>query len=205
MVTPRYEYRAFAPSFGLVAERLRRRGRRRDVVDSDEVYLIARDGPDANVKLRDGRLQIKRLIDRVDGLERWTPDADEAFPLRPAFVHETLLPALGLAGSALTGPLPDRVDAAALLEAVARRDAGPWPASVCKRRFRLDLDEGPAEIDELQINRAAIGSLAAESEDPQALRALCAAIGLDAYPNLSVPRAIRCVMGLEAWPSDATG
>ena len=65
------------------------------VQQSDEIYLVAAD-PGANVKIRDGLLDIK-VLERVDsnGLEQWRPVSKEPFPLS-ASAAASLRRALGL-------------------------------------------------------------------------------------------------------------
>lgn len=47
---------------------------------------------DHNVKMRDGAVDIKRLVARRDGLEQWKPVVKKRFPLSLEFVVETLIP-----------------------------------------------------------------------------------------------------------------
>ena len=79
-VVPRWEWRSFGDRFddadellaGLAADR---------VQESDEVYFLSLNS-DASVKVRDGLMDVKRLV-QVDeqGLELWTPVMKAGFPL----------------------------------------------------------------------------------------------------------------------------
>src|SRR5262249_54642871 len=95
-IIPRFEFRTFAQTFGLVAEKIRRYSKCQDINESVEQYLVGLASEEHNVKLRGGRLDIKRLIDKRGQLERWKPTAVESFPLSPEFLRTTLFPALGL-------------------------------------------------------------------------------------------------------------
>ena len=79
-IVPRWEWRSFAPSLPTIAQAVAIPS---DVAsrESDEIYLLGRSGT-ANVKIRDGVLDIKRLrqID-ADGLELWEPVFKAHFPL----------------------------------------------------------------------------------------------------------------------------
>jgi hypothetical protein len=75
---PRFEFRAFAQTFGIVEDEIRRGSVCHDIGESTETYLIAIDVEEQNVKVRDGRLAIKRLVERRQRLERWEPVMDEA-------------------------------------------------------------------------------------------------------------------------------
>lgn len=166
----------------------------RDITESEERYVIAHGAGDANVKVRDGKLQIKRLIERYRRLERWEPVADATFPLGHDFVQAKLAPAPNL--RQMQAARPSRSLQTFLAELVSP-EHGLWQASVSKRRFRFVIDDCLAEIDESLINGAAIGSIAVESAAADSVQALTEQIGLAAYENVSYPRAIRRVMGLE--------
>ena len=82
-VTPRWEWRSFATRFGGAEDRLGALTPTR-VQESDELYLLSRDGADT-VKVRGGLMDVKHL-ERVDdrGLEQWMPTMKSAFPLGAA-------------------------------------------------------------------------------------------------------------------------
>lgn len=197
--TPRFEFRAFAQHFGRVAERLRERSCPPAITESTERYLIAAGAHAHNVKIRRGTLEIKALVERRGRLERWAPTAAQAFPLSAHFVTSTLLPVLGV--DALDGA-PGHLRADALLDALAWPRHPVWVAFVFKRRYRFRVDECPAELDEVLVNGGAVRSLAAECTDADALAALVDGLGLGDYENVSYPRAIRRLTGLEAWPCE---
>ena len=74
----RWEWRAFGDGFGGAEDRF---GEPERVQESDEVYLVSR-LTDANVKVRDGLLDVKEL-EHVDtaGLEQWAPVLKAEFPV----------------------------------------------------------------------------------------------------------------------------
>ena len=69
-VIPRFEFRTFAPCLGMVDQRLRAMADCAEISESREIYLLGRDGVrDSNSKLRRGRLELKRIIERRHDLE----------------------------------------------------------------------------------------------------------------------------------------
>jgi hypothetical protein len=196
---PRFEFRTFAQTFGLVAGKIRRYSVCHDIGESAEQYLVSADVEDQNVKVRDGRLEIKRLVEQRDRLERWEPVAGEAFPVAREFLRATLFPALHLREAKLGRAQYSRND---LLDAVVWPHQDVWQACVCKRRFRFAIDNCATEIDELLINGAAICSVAVESEDAGVVLAVIDKLGLAEYENINYPRAIRRIMGLEPLPNE---
>ena len=97
-IVPRYEFRTFAQTFGLAAERIRSLSRCEEIRESAETYLVSRKGRNYNVKVRQRLLDIKQLVEVSGKLERWKPVAKETFPIARDFVNGTLLPALELTG-----------------------------------------------------------------------------------------------------------
>ena len=79
-IVPRWEWRTFGDDFGAAEETLAALVVDR-VEESDDLYLLFRDG-DATVKVRYGLLDIKGLLAvDDDGLEQWVPVAKHAFPV----------------------------------------------------------------------------------------------------------------------------
>src|SRR5262245_60760848 len=82
-IVPRWEWRAFAASFGDADQRFRELPPGK-IQETDELYLLS-PTCDANVKVRDELMDIKTL-EHVDGhgLEQWRPIMKAAFPLPAA-------------------------------------------------------------------------------------------------------------------------
>ena len=200
-IIPRFEFRTFAQTFGLVADKIRRYSKCQDISESAEQYLVGSASGEHNVKVRGGRLDIKRLIEKRGQLERWKPTAVESFPLSREFVRATLLPALGLGDVELARSEYSIND---MLSDLAQPRKGIWLASVFKRRFRFSIDTCPTEIDDLLINGAAISSVAVESDNAEAVLAVMAKLGLTEYENINYPLALRRIMGLAPLPKEGT-
>ena len=83
-ITPRWEWRTFGTSFGPAEDAFARLTPER-IQESDEIYLVARDGD--TVKVRDELMDIKvlREVD-ANGLEQWTPVMKAEFPVSAADV-----------------------------------------------------------------------------------------------------------------------
>jgi exopolyphosphatase / guanosine-5'-triphosphate,3'-diphosphate pyrophosphatase len=190
-VEPRWEWRTFGEEFGPAESDLDARSPE-TVEESDELYLLpAGDGD--NVKVRDGRLEVKHL-ERVndDGLEQWAPVTEATFPL-PASEVGSVLEALGVSVPRLaraTYTLEELVDEVVL--------TSPDLAAleVHKRRARYTIDGCRSELTEVRTDRGSTRTLAVESEDPARVIATVRELGLDSRPNLSYPRALKELVGL---------
>jgi hypothetical protein len=198
-IVPRYEFRAFATNFGLPVEKMRRRSAAPQIEESQEVYFVARGDEVRGVKIRSGRLETKKLLRTRDGLEQWRPGVSFHLPAEAAQLREELPSMMGPPVRDVPGheySLAGLVDALFALPGVGVAD-------VFKRRFRFDVDGCRVEHDEVIVNGAAIESVSVESEDPAVVRALVSTLRLEPYENVSYPRAVRRILGLERWPTGA--
>ena len=199
-IVPRYEFRIFGTYLGMAEQRLRALASCESIGESREIYLLDGDRVrEMNVKIRHGKLELKRLIDRHQRLERWRPDGQWAFPVAPDTLRDTLWP----------DAHPDLVTARStmlsgndLLRLVAHRDVSLQRANVAKRRFRFSLRDCRAELDQLLVNGAAIESLAVESENPQTLLGLQSTLRLEDCENQCYPLALSRILGITPLPHE---
>jgi exopolyphosphatase/guanosine-5'-triphosphate,3'-diphosphate pyrophosphatase len=190
-VVPRWEWRAFAASFGAADERLRELPPGK-VQESDETYLLS-PSCDASVKLRDGLMDIKAL-ERVDAdLEQWRPVLKGAFPLSAG-------DAAKVCAALRVAPLPARETYTweQLQAELTHPSRGVRAVAIHKRRQRYSVLRCLAERTELVADGRATGSVAIESEDPARVRAAVRELGLSRYENQSYPRGLKRLLG---WPA----
>ena len=196
----RYEFRLFGQCFGEQDRRLRALAPCEEISESREIYFLGQRGiREHNVKLRNGRLELKRLRERREGMERWEPAGLWEFPLAMEVIDTLLQP---LAAVEPQVALPAQVSLEELLRYVARADVALVRADLFKRRFIFTAGACRAEVDELLVNGAAIVSVALESEDLAAALELRSQLLLDGYENVSYPLALARIVGLEPWPGE---
>jgi len=195
----RYEFRVFdspstLPDMGEQLTTLL--GPAGPVTEESAVYFATRGAEQVNVKLRDGHLDVKRLIALDGALQQWRPDPPATFPLQPSI------------GSVLriTGGFPrvlcvGGLNALEFLEAAERHEA-VRVMHVRKRRWRFEHEGVLGEIVRVCVNGAEVASLALESADCAALAAACRAAGLAAAENVSYPLLLRRLCGLLPLPAE---
>jgi exopolyphosphatase/guanosine-5'-triphosphate,3'-diphosphate pyrophosphatase len=189
-IVPRWEWRTFQASFGDAERRLRELppGKRNQ---SEELYLLSPHG-DANVKVRDGLMDIKTL-EKVDenGLEQWRPVMKATFPL-PASEVARVCEALRVA------PLPPRDGYAleAMRAELTHASRGVRAVGIRKDRQRYTVGGCPAELTELIADGRATRTVAIESEDPARVWAAVQEMGLEGFENLAYPRGLKRLLGL---------
>ena len=183
----RWEWRAFGRSFGGAEGRF---GEPERVQESDEVYFVSR-LTDANVKVRDGLLDVKELehVDD-DGLEQWTPVLKAEFPV-PADQVAAVLDRLGVTAE-LTR---DAYSLDELIGEVVGAAPGLRAVRVHKRRQRFTIGGCMSELTDLNTDVGDTRTVAVESEDAAAVIAAVRDLGLGDLPNTSFPRGLKALAG----------
>jgi exopolyphosphatase/guanosine-5'-triphosphate,3'-diphosphate pyrophosphatase len=189
-IIPRWEWRTFAASFG-AAERRLRELEAGDVQESDELYFLA-PGSDANVKIRDGLMDIKTLEQvNADGLEQWRPVMKREFPL-PAADVERVCVALQVAL-----PAPREAYTLEQLQAeLTHPSRGVRAVRVHKKRRRCAIGGCLAEVTEVIADGQATRTVAIEFEDPARVQAAVREMGLERFENVSYPRGLKRLVGM---------
>jgi len=189
-IVPRWEWRTFGDDFGVAEDRFGRLEPER-VEESDEVYLLSVGGGDT-VKVRDGDLDVKHLEQvNEDGLEQWLPVLKVAFPLEVTEVG-SLLAGLRAGVSPLTRVTYTLEE---LLDEVVRPSGDLLAVDVHKGRRRYAIDGCRAELTDVRTGSMATRTIAVESEDPDRVLATVRKLGLEALPNVNVPRGLKALLG----------
>ena len=189
-LVPRWEWRTFGEDFGTAEEAFGALGVER-VEESDELYLLSRDG-DAAVKVRYGLLDVKGLVAvDEDGLEQWVPVAKNGFPVSRDDVGAAL------ARLRVVAPRLEReaYTAEGLVDAVVRPIDTLLAVEVHKRRARYTLGGCMAEICELRTDKGSTRSLVFESEDPARVTAALRSVGLTTRTNVCMARGLKALAG----------
>jgi hypothetical protein len=192
-IIPRYEFRAFAQSFGRVVDAIRSRSACEFIRESTDTYLVTAVNDSNNVKLRYNQLDVKALMTVEQTLEQWRPVLKLDFPVPAARISDDIFPLLGIAAPVL--PL-ENYSAEQFLDEVAQPHSEVRLACVFKQRFHFTIGECRVEINQLLINGAAIQSIAVESENLTAVLTVRDALGLGPYQNVNYLLAIKRILGL---------
>jgi exopolyphosphatase/guanosine-5'-triphosphate,3'-diphosphate pyrophosphatase len=164
-----------------------------DPAETNETYLLGPD--DVNVKIRFSLVDIKNLMD-VDrnGLELWAPISKFEFPLSAREVT-SVFDAWGLS-------TPDLVLNEYELDQFLDGLVAPHPdleiVSVAKHRVRFSIEQCISELTTLTLNGRETKTVAAESENPEAVLAAVERLGISGHVNMSYNRGLRCLLGKAA-------
>jgi hypothetical protein len=193
---PRFEFRSFGQDFDRAHFRMARLSipvpekvwERR----SDEVYIVSRATDVNNAKMRDGKLDIKTLVQTLDGLEQWNPLLKAACPIPADILRTRLFPAF----SASLPPLDrDAYEQDAFI-ALLRASGVVQPVRVRKHRFGYMVNDTICEYAVVLINGARVVTIASESTDVAAIRRTIHDIGLDGVENINYLQGIKRVIGM---------
>jgi len=197
VIIPRFEFRAFANTFGRVIDAIRSHSAPEFIRESTDTYLVTAVNDSQNVKLRYNQLDVKELMHVEQALEQWRPLLKLDFPVPANRILEEIFPALKASSPALPREI---YSAAQFLAEVAQPHPEVKVARVFKQRFHFTIDGCRVEINELLINGAAIQSVAVESENVTAVLNVRDAVGLGPYENVNYLLAIKRIMGLAPLP-----
>ena len=196
---PRWEWRTFGETFGDAEARLAALPPTR-VDESEELYVLS-SRIEASIKVRDGKLDVKRLERRnEDGLEQWKPVADAEFPIAATGVAALL--------AALHVGVPPLDRESYTLDQLVDEVVGPvedlLAVPVHKHRAHHLLDGCRTELTELRSHAQTTRTIAVEDEDPALVRSTVEGLGLWSRPNTSVPRGLAQLLGLDwRWPEQS--
>jgi hypothetical protein len=154
---------------------------------SHEYYIIPQNENRYNVKIRDGKIDIKFLSKTVDGCEQWQPRFKSEFPLSAKYLKDEILPALDL-------ETPDLNDNSISLQQfieILRSHPGVRTVKVKKIRRSYRIQTAICEFASITIEDKKIETISVEAEDVQKVRQVIKEIGIDKYENTNYIRAIR--------------
>lgn len=158
-----------------------------------ETYFLSVNTNEANVKVRDGLLDIKTKVGETpEGYEIFQPRGKFQFPVK----REDLATILSHLKVEMDLPLAE-YPIEAFIE-MARRHPELVPVSVEKLRFGFTIDGIICEYAQVWFNGALIESACVESENYAGMKTVVESLGLAQFPNTNYLKAAKRVVGLEA-------
>ncbi|MDO5532914.1 hypothetical protein [Sutterella sp.] len=155
-----------------------------------ETYILSERTDAANVKVRDGLLDIKyKTGETPEGYEIFQPRGKFQFPVR-----REELAAILEALEADAGELPEECSYEAFEELV-RRTPGLALVKVEKKRYGFSVNGVICEYAEVWFNDARVETACCESENYEAMSSAVEALGLKGEPNTNYLRAAKHVIG----------
>jgi hypothetical protein len=156
-----------------------------------ETYFLSTCTNEANVKVRDGLLDIKVKVGE-------TPEGYEIFQPRGKFQFPVKREDLGKILAALQVPLDLTQDTYTIEEFItmARRHPDLVPVTVEKMRYGFTVAGIICEYAEVWFNGALLESACCESEDYAGMKKAVEALGLAQFENVNYLQAAKRVVGM---------
>jgi hypothetical protein len=156
-----------------------------------ETYFLSTRTNDANVKVRDGLLDIKTKVGETpEGYEIFQPRGKFQFPVKKADLATIL--------SHLKVVMDLDRDSYAIEEFIelARRHPDLVPVTVEKMRYGFTVEGIICEYAQVWFNGALLESACCESENYAGMRKVIDALGIAAMPNTNYLKAAKRVVGM---------
>lgn len=158
-----------------------------------ETYFLSARTDEANVKVRDGLLDIKTKVGETpEGYEIFQPRGKFQFPVSKADL-ETILSHLKakLALSKAEYTIEEFIE-------MARKSPDLTPVTVEKMRYGFSVDGIICEYAQVWFNGALVETACCESENYAGMKKAVEALGINALPNTNYLKAAKKVIGLSA-------
>lgn len=197
---PRFEFRSFGQSFESAHKRMARLSmpvpEKVWERQSDEIYIISRTNDINNTKIRDGKMDIKTFVQRVDGLEQWNPLMKGEFPISTEVLKKEVFPAFMVDMPNLTK------ESYSYEEFIGMIEEHPDLAAVRvhKQRFGYMVNDTICEVGNVLINGAKIVTINSESTELEDIKKTIQDVGLEGVENINYLEAIKRVIGFTNKP-----
>jgi hypothetical protein len=156
-----------------------------------ETYFLSVQTDEANVKVRDGLLDIKTKVGETpEGYEIFQPRGKFQFPVKREDLA-TILTHLKVAMA-----LDQDTYSIDQFIAMARRHPELTPVAVEKMRYGFTIDGIICEYAQVWFNGAQVESACAESENYAGMREVVEGLGIAAMPNTNYLKAAKQVVGM---------
>ncbi len=194
---PRFEFRTFGQKFD---EQIYRMQRLSTPVPekvwerySEEIYIVSKTNDKNNTKIRDGKMDIKTLVQVKDGLEQWNPLMKGKFPIKKEVLEKEVFPAFMVEG------LPELDKEEYTLEeflGIIKNYPDLQAVRVKKQRFGYMVNDTICEVANVLINGAKVTTLNSESTEIEDIKKTLKDVKLEGFENINYLQAIKRVIGM---------
>ena len=193
---PRFEFRSFGKDFSLQAKKMKQlsgpvpknvRARK-----SKEIYIVSITNDIANTKIRDDKIDTKRLIQTKDNLEQWKPVTKTEFPVLKEYLLDQFFPSL----SAVSPILYNNFYSVSAFIKIIDDHKDLCAIHVSKERFGYMVNKTICEVANVTINNTRLVTISSESIDTGAVKKTIIDTGLESVENINYLQAIKRITGI---------
>ena len=193
---PRFEFRSFGKDFSLQAKKMKRLSepitKNMRIRRSKEVYIISITNDINNTKIRDNKIDVKRLVQIKDGLEQWNPVTKTEFPVLKEYLLDQFFPSL----YTISPPLYNNIYSVRDFIKIIDDHEDLCAIRVSKERFGYLVNKTICEVANVTINNTKAVTISSESIDSAAVKKTLIDIGLESVENINYLQAIKRVSGI---------
>lgn len=197
---PRFEFRTFGSDFEEVAQLMSHLSapvpQKFQKRTSKEIYIVSRSNDINNIKIRDGKIDIKNLIQVFDDLEQWAPILKEDFPMKVETLETEIFPLLQVETPKLE---KDNLELDAFLS-IIKNLPGLQAVNVEKERYGYMVNNTICEFAHVWINGKLIYSVSSESTVREDVRKTIKDLEIENLENINYLKAVKHVIGMKNKP-----
>lgn len=193
---PRFEFRSFGQNFDNAHFRMSRLSvpvpEKVWERHSEEIYIMSRTNDINNTKIRDGKMDIKTLVQTINGLEQWNPLMKGEFPMSASVLSSQVFPAFQV-------PIPELNRESYTFEEfmhIIRHHHDLQAVRVYKQRFGYMVNDTICEYAVVLINGARVVTVSSESTEVDDIKKTVSDLRLDGVENINYLQAIKRVIGM---------
>ena len=197
---PRFEFRTFGHDLSessklmaelsiSVPENVRHRR-------SEEIYIVSRANNYNNIKIRDGRLDIKTNVKNLKGLEQWNPTIKVEFPISKTVIINDIFSAFNIKIQRL---IKNEYHLHEFLNLIGKNNYLQI-VKVNKERFGYMVNNTICELANVKINDIKLVSISSESAEIDDIIKTLDDIKLSNIENINYLEAIKRVIGMTNKP-----
>jgi len=193
---PRFEFRTFGSDFEKTAMLMSRLSmpipsevKKRF---SKEIYIVSKTNDINNTKIREGKMDIKTLVHKVDGLEQWKPLMKGEFPIKATLLEKEVFPALQVDSPKIE---KEKYSFAEFLS-IVNLHADLLAVNVEKERYGYLVNNTICEYANVIINGATMVTVSSESTSIEDVKNTIEDLGLQGFENINYLRAIKRKVGM---------
>lgn len=163
---------------------------------SDEIYIVSRNNHINNIKIRDGKIDIKNYIQTIKGLEQWDSFMKEEFPISVTILKNDVFPAFQVEMSKLE---KDEYSISEFLKMI-EENPDVRAVRVHKERFGYMVNDTICEVANVLINDAKVVTINSESTEIKNVLKTLNDVKLNHFENINYLQGIKRVIGMTNKP-----
>lgn len=200
LTSPRFEFRTFGHNFTDYHKRMAKLSQ--PVPDDmrvrkfDEIYVISKVGDDTNIKIKNNKLDVKKLIQVLDNLEQWDTIMKYDFPISKKLFMDKIFPAFKIDTPIFTN---DELREKQFLRTV-KQNNDLLIIPVQKRRQAYIVNLTICEYAEVLFGNDYLYTISVESTEPDEVTNTIRELNLDSFENINYIQAIKRINNIISKP-----